>query len=93
MIVQTVEISFLIFDSYSLKDKRSVVKSILKKLHNRHNVSTAELGSLDVLNEAVIGLATIGNSQKICEQVLRQCIQEIEDNYPVEIHTVDWDRY
>jgi len=92
MIVLSVEVSFLIHDSFSLKEKRSVVKSILKRLHNRFNVSTAEVDALDVQNEAVIGLATVGNSSVICEQVLQQCLREMEDNYPIEIYQVDWNR-
>lgn len=92
MIVLSVEIRLRLFDSYSLKDKRSVVKSILKKLRNRFNVSTAEIGALEMQNEAVLGIATVGNEAKICEQVLRQCLNEIENNYEVEIYEIHLER-
>ena len=92
MIVLSLEVSFLLYESFSLKEKRSVVKSMLKKLHNRHNVSVAEIASLDVQNEAVIGLAVVGNKRKIGEQILQQCLNEIETNYPVEVTSVVWER-
>ncbi len=92
MIVLSVEVSLRLYDSFSLKDKRSVVKSMLKRLSNRHNVSVAEVGSLDRQNEARIGLAVVGNQRKICEQVLQQCLNEIETEYAVEITSVEWNR-
>lgn len=92
MIVLSVTVSIRLFDAYSLKEKRSIVKSMLKRLHNRFNVSVAEIDSMDMLNEAVIALVTVGNQYKICEQVLQQCIKEIEYTYPVEIFQVDWER-
>ena len=50
-------LSFKIYDSYSLKDKRSTVKSLIKRIHNRYNVSIAEVGEQDMLNVSKIGIA------------------------------------
>lgn len=92
MIVLSVEVSFLIPASTSLKDKRSVVKSMLKKMHNRYNVSIAEVDALDQRAEAVIGIAVVGNAHKICEQILQQCLNEIETQYPIDVYEVVWNR-
>ncbi|MGO1589749.1 MAG: DUF503 domain-containing protein, partial [Alkalibacterium gilvum] len=50
-----VEITLLIYDSYSLKEKRSVIKSILRRTENRHQLSVAEVGDMDLQNKAVLG--------------------------------------
>ncbi|MGA9517299.1 MAG: DUF503 domain-containing protein [Trichococcus sp.] len=89
MNVLAVELSMRLFDSNSLKDKRSVVKSILAKMHQRYNVSIAEVSAQDMLNQAVIGLAVVNNSRVLCQQIVDKIIEEIESNYPVEIYQIN----
>lgn len=61
MIIGILHFELLIHDAGSLKDKRSVVKSVKDRLHREHMVSVAEVGSLEILNQAVLGLAVVGN--------------------------------
>jgi uncharacterized protein YlxP (DUF503 family) len=89
MKVLAVELYLRLFDSYSLKDKRSVVKSILDKMHQRYNVSIAEVAEQDMLNQAVIGLAVVNSSSLLCRQIVDKIIEEIEANYPVEIYQIN----
>ncbi|MEC6747741.1 DUF503 domain-containing protein [Marinilactibacillus sp. XAAS-LB27] len=84
-----IELTILIYDAYSLKDKRSVVKSILKKVSNQFNVSVAETDELDTQNRAVIGFGIVGNNSVLCEKILNQVIEYIEANYEVEITDID----
>jgi uncharacterized protein YlxP (DUF503 family) len=72
-----------------LKDKRSVVKSIIKKIQNKFNVSIAEVEAHDTLNQGVLGIAVVSNDRKLSQQILDQVIQEIEDNGEVEIHSIE----
>ncbi|CZQ90920.1 Hypothetical protein Tpal_1330 [Trichococcus palustris] len=83
-----VELSIRLFDSYSLKDKRSVVKSIIAKMHQRYNISIAEVADQDMLNQAVIGIAIVSSSMVLCQQVLDKVVEEIESNYEVEIFQI-----
>lgn len=83
-----VELSMRLFDSYSLKDKRSVVKSIIAKMHQRYNISIAEVADQDMLNQAVIGIAIVNSSMVLCQQVLDKVVEEIESNYEVEIFQI-----
>ena len=89
MNVLAVELSMRLFDSNSLKDKRSVVKSILAKMHQRYNVSIAEVSAQDMLNQAVIGLAVVNSSRVLCQKIVDKIIEEIESNYPVEIYQIN----
>ncbi len=89
MIILGMKVSFLIYNAYSLKDKRSVVKSIIKKTQNKLNVSIAEVEAHDTLNQGVLGIAVVSNDRKLSQQILDQVIQEIEDNGEVEIHSIE----
>lgn len=85
MNVKTCSITILIFDSYSLKDKRSTVKSIITKVHNKYNVSIAEVDNHEIHNKSILGLSIVSNNERFSEQILQKIISFIEANYPVEI--------
>ncbi|WP_208559032.1 DUF503 domain-containing protein [Marinilactibacillus kalidii] len=84
-----IELTLLIYDAYSLKDKRSIVKSILKKVSNQFNVSAAEIDALDRQNITIIGFGIVGNNRVLCEKVLNQIITYIESHYEVEMTKID----
>ena len=62
MYVYLLEIKFVIFDAFSLKDKRRTVRSILDYARKNLNISAAEISDLDILNKAHLGFVTISNS-------------------------------
>ncbi|MER2063888.1 MAG: DUF503 domain-containing protein [Alkalibacterium sp.] len=90
MVLMGVEITLLIFDSYSLKEKRSVIKSILRRTENRHHLSAAEVDDMELHNKAVLGFGIVGNDRKLCRIRLEEALKEIEENYEVEIVDFDW---
>ena len=69
-------------DVFSLKDKRSILKSMLKRLHNTFNISAAETDHHDVWQSAQISLVLVSNSSTQSHKVLQSAIKWIEDNYP-----------
>lgn len=81
----TLEVTFQIFDSYSLKDKRSTVKSIIHRMKNKYPVSLAEVADQDLLNQACIGIAVANSSKKVAQQIVDQLLREIESLYEIEI--------
>lgn len=89
MVILGMKVSFLIYNSYSLKDKRSVIKSIIKKAHNKFNVSISEVEAHDTLNQGVLGIAVVSNNRKLCQQTLDLVLKEIEENGEVEIHSIE----
>jgi uncharacterized protein len=54
----------------SLKDKRSIVKSLIERLRGRFNVSVAEVGQNDSRSGAVIGIAVVSNEKTHAAQQL-----------------------
>lgn len=90
MYLMGLEITIRLFDSYSLKDKRQVVKSIVDKGQHKFKISVAEVGAYDLHNQALIGFGIVTNSNRQGEQVLNQVIRFVEETYPVEITSISW---
>ena len=71
--------------SFSLKDKRRVVKSLLDIIRNKYNVSAAEIDYLDSWRQAGIGFAAISNDSAVVHKVLNKIMEYIESNPEIEV--------
>lgn len=85
MYVYLLEIKFVIFDAFSLKDKRRTVRSILDYARKNLNISAAEISDLDILNKAHLAFVTISNSNKVARKIIDDLINSFESTYPIEI--------
>lgn len=54
----------------SLKEKRSVVRSLRDRLRSKFNVSVAETGLQDVSNRAELTLALVASDGRLAESML-----------------------
>jgi uncharacterized protein YlxP (DUF503 family) len=59
-----------ILGAQSLKEKRSVVKSLKDRLHDRFNISVAETAHQDVWQRAELTGCVVAGQKKIAESVL-----------------------
>ena len=66
----------------SLKEKRSVVKSVLQRLRNEFNVSTAEVGNQDLWQSAQLGVACAASDARYARQQLDAVVEWIYTNRP-----------
>jgi len=57
----------------SLKDKRRLVKSLKDRLHDRFNVSAAEVDLQDVWQRAVLAASVVSTERRHAEEVLGSC--------------------
>ncbi len=73
----------------SLKEKRMVVKSILKKLQNTFNISTAEIDNQDIHKSISIGVSKVATDSKICDATIEKIIQFIEEATEAEITNIE----
>ncbi len=62
----------------SLKQKRSVLKSITARTRNKFNVSISELDDNDRWQSAQLGIATVANDSRYANQVLSKVVDLIE---------------
>jgi ribosome-binding factor A len=72
MVIGILQFELVIEGAESLKDKRSVVRSVKDRLHREHQVSVAEVASQDSLARAVLGLACVATDGARAGQVLDQ---------------------
>ena len=77
MVIGVLELRLAIFEAFSLKDKRRVVKSLKDRLGARHNVSVAEVEGLDQHRSATIGVAMVANDAGFVESALRKIVDEV----------------
>lgn len=89
MIIIGYQLTFIIYNAYSLKDKRSVMKSMTKRMHNKYNISISEVGKLDKLNQGMIGIAIVGNDSVFCQKVFDQVLKEIEASYDIDMFDIE----
>jgi len=76
----------------SLKDKRSVLKSLKDRVRDQFNVSIAEIGDLDKWQLSTLALVSVGNDQREIDATLQHLLIFIEQNSPAEIteHEIDF---
>lgn len=61
----------------SLKEKRRILKSLIQRIHNRFNVSVAEVDYQDYWQRAMLGVACVSNESKHAYHVLQEVINFI----------------
>lgn len=64
------EFELLLDESFSLKDKRSVVKSLKDRLHREHLVSVSEVAGHDHMRFAVLGVSVVAPTATRASTVL-----------------------
>ena len=90
MLVKAVIIDIYLPLANSLKNKRSIIKSIIQKVHNKYNVSIAEVEHNDKWKNATLGIAMIANEMSYLEKKFSDIINFIENNYPnIEISKIE----
>lgn len=82
MIVATCVIELQLDGVFSLKEKRTILKSVLARLTNQFNVAAAEVDCQDVWQTAVIALVTVGNDSAHLHGLLEKAVAWLESQRP-----------
>lgn len=82
MFVGTCMITLELAGVRSLKEKRSIVKSLVVRLQREFNLSVAEVDDHDVWGTAVIGLAAVGNDKAYLHSLLEKSVAWVETQRP-----------
>jgi len=93
MLVATCVVKLSLDGVCSLKDKRSIVKSIINRLPKHFNVATAEVDHHDVWQTAVIALVTVGNDAGYLHGLLEKAVAWIEQtrpDAPIETYSIEF---
>ena len=79
MIVGAGKIKFRLYNIHSLKEKRTIVKSIILRIQNKFNISIAETDFNDSHDWAEIGFSVTGNDSRVVNSKLDKVINMAED--------------
>ena len=80
MIIGTCKVYMTADWVYSLKDKRTAVKSITEKVRHKFNVSIAEVELQDVHRNICIAFVCVSNSAAHANSVVQTVLNFIEQN-------------
>ena len=72
-------------DSHSLKDKRSIIKSLKLRIRNNFNISVSEIDNYDLWKNTTLGIACIGNDKKYLSNILNEAIKFIENQNKLQL--------
>lgn len=75
----------------SLKEKRTLVKSLIAKLKNKFNLSVAEVDLQDTHKVIVLGLSYVTTDSSHADSVLHNIMNFIDINTEAEIIDVQYD--
>ncbi len=85
------EIDLRLPHSTSLKDKRSVLRSVLDGARNRYRVASAEVGHQDLRQRALLGFATVAGTPGHVTEVLDE-VERFVWSFP-EVEVIATDRF
>ena len=89
MIVGLLRVELHIPMALSLKDKRSVLKSLKDQIHGRFNVAIAELDANEKWQRASLGVTTVGSDRRSIDGCLQQVIEWMRGNRFIELIRVE----
>ncbi|HKG26795.1 MAG TPA: DUF503 domain-containing protein [Thermomicrobiales bacterium] len=78
MTIGVARVTLYIESSFSLKDKRHVVRSITQRVRNQFNAGIAEVEDLDDHRVATLGVVCVSNSAPHADEMLAKVISFIE---------------
>jgi uncharacterized protein len=69
-------------ENHSLKGKRQVLKSLVSRLHNKFNVSAAEVDDHDSWQIASLAIAYTSNDERHANRVMSAVVSFIQSERP-----------
>ena len=89
MIVGACVVELHVEGARSLKAKRGVVRSIVRRLRNRFNLAVSEIGGQDTWQYVALGLAATGSDAATVRSLLERAAEFIEDLHLAQVLSQD----
>ncbi|WKB34837.1 DUF503 family protein [Terrilactibacillus sp. S3-3] len=84
MIIGVVRCDCILYDAQSLKDKRAVILSILRRATNGHNLAASEVDFQDMWQRTALAFVSIGTSKVHVEKELNRALMLIDKRVDIE---------
>jgi uncharacterized protein len=85
-------IHFHLHGCASLKEKRSLIKPLVDRLHRQFNVTVAEVDYQDIHQDAVIAVGLINNNTALIHSYMSGVLDWIEKYFPdlmIQDHSIE----
>ncbi len=93
MVTVSVLLTLQLFEAHSLKEKRAVVRSLVERLRSRRQLSAAEVGLQDRLQQAQVGFAVVSGdittARRLADEARRFADEELIGRAEVVSSAVD----
>jgi len=89
VIIGSAILSVRIIGAQSLKEKRGILLSLIRRTRNKYNVAIAEVGSQNLWQRADIGIAVISSTVRHAEIQLQNIVRFIETEPRLEIVSLE----
>jgi uncharacterized protein YlxP (DUF503 family) len=89
MIVGVLHVDLRLPFSQSLKDKRSVLKSLKDQLHGRFHIAVAEDDANVKWQRASLGMASLGSNRVEVERCFQQIVEWLHTNRFIDLIRVE----
>jgi len=85
MNIGALTLELLIPGSQSLKEKRHVIQSLVKKMKNHFNVAVAEVENQDLWQRSTLAVVSVNSSPTELNRTLDYVVNWVQKEYEVEI--------
>jgi len=85
MVVGTAKLELYLPGTFSLKEKRFVLKSLKTKIQNKFNISIAEVDLHDKWQRACLGIACVSNDRRFIDETFSKIIHFCSGDGRIEI--------
>lgn len=82
-----------IFSAFTLKDKRMVRASMVKRIGDKFHLAVREASDQDTINVLSLACANLAPSEEDLRITFDRILDFIEDNYPVEVYDTVFEVY
>jgi uncharacterized protein YlxP (DUF503 family) len=79
MVIGVGIVDIFIIESRSLKEKRGVLRRIIKRTQSKFNIAIAEVGEQDSWKRARIGFSVVGNDRSFVNSMMDTIMRYIEE--------------
>jgi uncharacterized protein YlxP (DUF503 family) len=80
MTIGVARVTLMLDESFSLKDKRKIVRSITKRVRDKFNVAIAEVEDVNDMRVATLGMTVVSNSAPHVDEMMATVVAFIERN-------------
>ncbi|AOM83142.1 DUF503 domain-containing protein [Salisediminibacterium beveridgei] len=89
--IGVIVIEAMLYDCQTLKEKRSIIKSLVTRLSQRFNIAIAETNHQERWQRVQWTVVTVSNERQQAEKELNRALSFIDSYVSVEVTEIDWE--